>query len=79
LPIAFTISPVALGVTATSSDPTIVQNADILPGGMGASRTVSITPVAGLAKTTTIAITLTITDGAKTASTTFTVTVSPSC
>jgi len=82
-PIAFTIGdaesdPSTLGITATSSDQTVVLNTNLVISGSGAARTISITPVAGLATTSTITITLTVSDGLKSTSTTFNLTVSPS-
>jgi hypothetical protein len=78
-PIAFTIgdleTPAAdLTVTATSSNTALVPDANIALEGSGASRTVTITPAAGLVGSTTI--TLTVTDaGDLTASDTFVLTV----
>ncbi len=64
--IAFTIgdaeTPAAsLTVSGTSSDQGVVANADIVFGGSGASRTVTITPVAEASGTATI--TVTVNDG----------------
>jgi hypothetical protein len=68
----------SLTVTATSSNKTLVPDANVFLGGSGASRTVFVQPAAGLVGTTTI--TVTVTDNgpgaAKSASTSFTVTVS---
>ena len=64
----------SLGVSATSSNPAFVPNANIVFGGSGAARTVTVTPVTGQSGTATI--TLTVTDeGALTATSSFTVTV----
>ena len=76
--IAFTVGDVdsgaaSLSVTATSSDEAIVPNADIVLGGSGADRTVTITPAIG--QTGTSLITLQVSDGTRTASTSFTLTV----
>ena len=64
-----------LTVTASSSNPTLVPNANIVVGGSGVSRTVTITPVAN--QTGTATITVTGGDGVSTASDTFVVTVNP--
>jgi hypothetical protein len=68
------LTPVAnLTVNAGSSNTTLVPAANIFLGGSGASRTVFITPATGQSGTATI--TLTVSDGSKTASTSFTLTV----
>jgi VCBS repeat-containing protein len=54
-------SAAALVVTATSSDQTLVPDANIVLGGSGAARTVTVTPGAG--RTGTATIFLTVTDG----------------
>ena len=78
-PIAFTIGdaetpPSGLTLSGTSSNATLVPNANItFGGGTGASRNVVITPVAGESGTTTI--TVTVSDGTLTASTNFVLTV----
>lgn len=64
-----------LTVTATSSDQALVPNANIVLGGSGASRTVTVTPAAG--QSGAAVITLTVSDGTRTATDTFTLTVSP--
>jgi hypothetical protein len=63
----------SLTVTGTSSNVTLVPNANIVLGGSGANRTVTITPAANQSGTATI--TLTASDGALTATDTFTLTV----
>jgi gliding motility-associated-like protein len=64
----------SLTVTAASSDVNIIPTANIVLGGSGANRTVSVTAASG--QTGTVTITLTVTDGgALTATSTFTVTV----
>lgn len=63
----------SLTVTGTSSNTTLVPNANITLGGSGANRTVTITPANNQTGTTTIG--LTVSDGTATASTSFTVTV----
>jgi glucose/arabinose dehydrogenase len=78
--IAFTVGDVetaagSLTVTGTSSNPTLVPNANIVFGGSGASRTVTVTPAAGQSGTATI--TVTTSDGSLSASDTFLLTVSP--
>ena len=65
-------APGTLVVTATSSNTTLVPNANIVFGGSGANRTVTVTPAAGQNGTATI--TLTVSDGALTATRTFTLT-----
>jgi endonuclease/exonuclease/phosphatase family metal-dependent hydrolase len=65
-----------LTVTASSSNPALVPNANIVVGGTGTSRTVTVTPVAN--QTGTATITVTGGDGTSTASDTFVVTVNPS-
>ncbi len=77
--IAFTIgdletAPGTLGVTATSSNTTLVPNANIVLAGSGANRAITLTPAANQFGTTTI--TLTVTDaGGLTATDTFVLTV----
>jgi len=65
-----------LTVTASSGNPTLVPNANIVVSGSGVSRTVTVTPVAN--QTGTATITVTGRDGVSTASDTFVVTVNPS-
>jgi hypothetical protein len=77
-PIAFTVSDAetsasSLTVSASSSDPTLVPTANIVLGGAGSSRTVTVTPAAN--KTGTATITLTVSDGSQTKSTSFVLTV----
>lgn len=65
----------SLALTGSSSNTTLVPNANIVFGGSGASRTVTVTPAAGQTGTSTI--TLTVTDGGSlTATDTFVLTVS---
>ena len=76
--IAFTVGdmeavPASLTVSGSSSNTTLVPNANITLGGSGASRTVTLTPAANQSGTATI--TVTVSDGGMTASTTFSVTV----
>ena len=79
-PITFTIGDAettvaALVVTGTSSNTTLVPNANVVVGGSDASRTVTVTPAVGQIGTATI--TLTVTDaGGLTTTDTFIVTVS---
>ena len=78
-PIAFTIGdaetqPSGLTLSGTSSNATLVPNANItFGGGTGADRNVVITPVAGESGTSTI--TITVSDGTLNASTNFVLTV----
>ena len=79
-PIAFTIgdveSPETLSVSASSNNITLVPNANIVLGGTGANRTVTVTPVAN--RTGTATITLLVTDGTGGQATdTFVLTVQP--
>ena len=77
--IAFTVddtteTPAAnLTVTGSSANTVLVPNANITFGGNGASRTVTITPATG--QVGSAGITVTVSDGAATASTTFALTV----
>ncbi len=69
-------NPVAsLTVSGASSNATLVPNGNIVFGGSGASRSVTVTPAANQFGTTTI--TLTVSDGTATTSTTFLLTVNP--
>ena len=63
----------SLVVTGSSSNTTLVPNANVVIGGSGASRTVTVTPVSGLTGTSTI--TVTVDDGSLTTSDTFVLTV----
>ena len=63
----------SLVVTGSSSNTTLVPNANVVIGGSGASRTVTVTPVSGLTGTSTI--TVTVDDGILTTSDTFVLTV----
>ena len=63
----------SLVVSATSSNAALVPNGNIVLGGSGANRTVTVTPAANQAGQTTI--TLTVSDGGFNVPTTFTVTV----
>jgi sialate O-acetylesterase len=62
-----------LGVTASSSNPGLVPVANIVIGGSGGSRTVRVTPAAN--RTGSAMVTLAVSDGLLTATTSFTVTV----
>jgi hypothetical protein len=79
-PIDFTIGDIettagSLALSATSSDPTLVPNGNIVFGGSGANRTVRVTPA--LLRTGTATITVSVSDGTATASDSFVVTVNP--
>jgi len=79
-PLSFTVGDVetaadSLTVTGSSSNPALVPNADIVFGGSGASRNVTVTPATNQSGTATI--TVTVSDGALSASDTFVVTVTP--
>jgi gliding motility-associated-like protein len=67
--------PTSLNVTGTSSNETLVPSSNIALFGDNISRTVTITPAANQTGVTTI--TLTVTDGVASASTSFQVTVTP--
>jgi len=77
-PLSFTISDVetaasGLTLTAGSSVPAVVQLTNIVFGGSGSNRTVTVTPTPGVAGISDI--TIIVGDGAATASTTFRMTV----
>ena len=77
-PIAFTVgdaetAPGSLTVTGSSSNTTLVPNANITFGGSGANRTVTVSPASGQTGTTTI--TVTVSDGTLTGQDTFVQTV----
>jgi hypothetical protein len=79
-PLAFTIgdretTADSLTLTATSSDPVLVPEGNIVLEGSGASRTVTIAPAANRSGSATI--TLSVSDGALSASSSFTLTVTP--
>jgi hypothetical protein len=60
-------------VFATSSNPTLLPNANVVLGGSGANRTATLVPIADQLGTANV--TLTVSDGAATASTVFQITV----
>jgi predicted outer membrane repeat protein len=66
----------ALVVTAASSDPAVVPNANLVLGGGGANRTLTVTPAANQSGTATITVTVADAEGG-TAASTFTITVRP--
>lgn len=77
-PLAFTVgdgetAAAALIVTPASSNLTLLPVSNIVLGGSGADRTVTVTPVAGLTGTATV--TLTVSDGALSTEETFVLTV----
>ncbi|HEY8548346.1 MAG TPA: hypothetical protein VIL35_00205, partial [Vicinamibacterales bacterium] len=77
-PISFSVDdadhvPATLVVTASSSNQAVVPDANLTLGGSGTARSITVTPAVGAHGVTTI--TLTVSDGIDTASTTFTVTV----
>ena len=65
----------SLVLTASSTAPGLLPVANIVFGGSSSNRTVRLTPVSG--QTGTATVTLTVNDGAATASTTFNVSVQP--
>src|SRR5205807_1047848 len=76
--IAFTVSDSqtaasSLTTAGTSSNPTLVPNANIVFGGSSSSRTVTVTPAANQSGTANI--TITVNDGSATSTTTFPITV----
>ncbi len=78
--LAFTVGDVetaaaSLTVTGSSSNTTVLPNANIVFGGSGASRTVTLTPATNQSGTATV--TLGVNDGTTTTNTTFTFTVAP--
>jgi hypothetical protein len=78
--LAFTVGDIetaaaSLTVTASSSSTAVVPISGVTFGGSGANRTVSIAPVANASGTATI--TLTVSDGSLTATSSFNVTVTP--
>lgn len=77
-PIAFQVSDIdspALTVSAASSNVALLPVSNIGLGGSDGNRTVILTPTAN--QSGAVAITLTVSDGAATASTSFTLTVNP--
>ena len=78
-PINFTVGDIesaaaSLTVSGTSSHQGLVPNGNIVFGGSGSNRTVSITPVSG--QTGNATITVTVSDGAATSTDTFVLTAS---
>ena len=76
--IAFTVgdaetAPGSLTVSGSSDNTTLVPNGNIVFGGSGANRTVTVTPAAN--QTGSATITVTVSDGANTASDSFVLTV----
>jgi hypothetical protein len=76
--ISFTVGdaetdPGSLGVSGTSDNQTLVPNANLVFGGSGASRSVTITPASGQQGSATISIS--VTDGVNTTSNQFVLTV----
>ena len=79
-PINFTVGDAEvaaanLQLSAASSNPGLVPNGNIVFGGSGANRTVTVTPAAG--QTGSATITVTVNDGPNNTSTNFVVTVNP--
>jgi YVTN family beta-propeller protein/autotransporter-associated beta strand protein len=77
-PVTFTVDDVesdaaSLTVTATSSNPSVVPDANLIVGGSGATRTIAVAPVIGVRGETTV--TLTVSDGQRSSSTTFLLTL----
>jgi hypothetical protein len=80
-PLAFTVGDAeaaagSLTVSGTSSNTSLVPNANIVFGGSGANRTVTVTPAAG--QTGTANITVTVSDGQLNTPTSFQLTVNSS-
>ncbi len=81
VPLSFTVGDAEvaaanLQLSATSSNPGLVPVGNIVFGGGGANRTVTVTPTAG--QTGNATITVTVNDGPNNTSTNFVVTVNPS-
>src|SRR4029077_12664178 len=79
-PIAFTVgdanvAAANLQLSGASSNPGLVPTGNIVFGGSGANRTVTVTPAAG--QTGSATITVTVNDGPNNTSTNFVVTVNP--
>jgi hypothetical protein len=78
-PLAFTIGDsdglAGLSLTASSSNTALVPNANLVIGGAGSSRSITVTPAPNQVGSTTI--TLTVSDGASSAVSTFVLTVTP--
>ncbi len=79
-PLPFTVGdvdndPATLTLSATSSNPALLTAANVVFAGSGANRTVRLTPAANANGSTLV--TLTVSDGAATATTSFTLTVTP--
>ncbi|NUQ65253.1 MAG: phytase, partial [Pirellulales bacterium] len=77
-PIAFTVGDVetaagSLVVTASSDNPTVIPDANLVLGGSGANRTITLYPASNQSGTATI--TVTVSDGAASSSDTFVLTV----
>ncbi|MDB5341498.1 MAG: Repeat family, partial [Planctomycetaceae bacterium] len=64
-----------LTVTAHSSNPAVVPDANILLSGSGASRTLNVTPLPN--QSGTVSVTLTVSDGTQSSQDTFTLTILP--
>src|SRR5262249_23925293 len=80
-PIDFTIydleTPSAsLAVSGTSANQTLLPNANIMSGGSGSNRTVTLTPASGQVGATPV--TVSVSDGTNSASSTFPLMVTPS-
>jgi len=79
-PLAFTVSDAetaagSLTVSGSSSNPTLIPNANIVFGGSGTNRSVTVGPAANQSGTATI--TITISDGSASTSESFLLTVIP--
>ncbi len=79
-PVPFTVSDAEIAaaylqLSATSSAPALVPDTNILFGGSGSNRTVTVSPVTG--QTGTATITITVNDGPNNTSTNFELTVLP--
>jgi hypothetical protein len=80
-PIPFTVADLetsagSLTVSGSSSNPSLLPSANIVFGGSGSNRTVTLTPAAG--QTGVAPVTLTVSDGTNTASSGFALMVVPS-
>ena len=82
LTVGFTVGdaelpPAALVVSVTSSDPVTMPAANLTTTGTTASRTLSLTPAAGITAVTPVTISMTVSDGLTSTLSTFTVNVTP--
>ena len=72
-------APGSLSLSASSGNTTVIPTANVVFGGSGANRTVTVTPAANANTFVSgpVTVTITVSDGAATAQTSFTVVVTP--